>query len=243
MCRGPAFALVDGGNPEEVVAFLRENVGVGRTPTVRTAMIEEAVAHGLPIARQTFASHCEVAQRFAGWLGLSAGTQQALEFAFERWDGNGFPGAARGDEIALPARLLHVARDISVFLSAAGVTAARAVVERRSGSAYEPRLADLALRHLDEILAGLDETRIWEQALAIEPTPQIWFKGDRVDAAFAAIAAFTDLKSPWLLGYTDAAELVRQRGTPQARGALASLRRPSRACGVPRWRTSSAASV
>jgi len=207
-----AFALVDGGNPEEVVAFLRENVGVGRTPTVRTAMIEEAVAHGLPIARQTFASHCEVAQRFAGWLGLSAGTQQALEFAFERWDGNGFPGAARGDEIALPARLLHVARDISVFLSAAGVTAARAVVERRSGSAHEPRLADLALRHLDEILAGLDETRIWEQALAIEPTPQIWFKGDRVDAAFAAIAAFTDLKSPWLLGYSEGVAELAEAG-------------------------------
>ncbi len=43
-----AFALVDAGNPEEVVAFLRSNVGLGRTPELRAVMVEEAIAHGLP---------------------------------------------------------------------------------------------------------------------------------------------------------------------------------------------------
>ena len=35
-------------------------------------------------------------------------------------------------------RLLHVARDISLFLSAAGPDEARAVIERRAGAAYDP---------------------------------------------------------------------------------------------------------
>jgi HD-GYP domain-containing protein (c-di-GMP phosphodiesterase class II) len=106
-------------------------------------------------------------------------------------------------------RLLHVARDISVFLSAAGPEEARAVVERRSGTAYEPRLADLAARNLPEMLAELDETRMWEQAREVEPPPQMWIAGERVDAAFVAIAAFTDLKSPWLRAHsTGVAELA-----------------------------------
>jgi HD-GYP domain-containing protein (c-di-GMP phosphodiesterase class II)/DNA-binding CsgD family transcriptional regulator len=204
-----AFAMVDSGNPAEVLAFLRSNVGLGRDPELRAAMVQEAVEHGLPHARQTLAMHCEVAQRFAGWLGFSAGTQAALEFVFERWDGLGFPGLVGAEQIPLPMRLLHVARDISVFLTAAGPGEARAVVARRAGTAYEPRLAELAARHLDAMLDAIDDTRMWEQAIEIEPAPQICFSGDQVDAAFAAIAAFTDLKSPWWRSHsTGVAELA-----------------------------------
>ena len=150
---------------------------------------------------------CEVAQRFAGWLDLGASIQAELEFVFARWDGRGYPDA-RGDEIPLPMRLLHVARDISLFLSASGAEEARDVVERRAGAAYDPRLADLALRNFDDLL-DLDETRMWEQALEAEPFPKLWIAGERVDAAFMAIAALTGLKSPWLREHsTGVAELA-----------------------------------
>jgi HD-GYP domain-containing protein (c-di-GMP phosphodiesterase class II) len=204
-----AFALVDAGYIEEVVAYLRAHVGQGLPEEERAGLIEHVIAHGIPIARQTFAMHCEVAQRFARWLGLSEGTEAALAHVFERWDGLGFPGVASGESIPLPTRLLHVARDISVFLTAAGPEEARQVIERRSGTAYDPRLADLAVRHFDELLAELDETRIWEQALDLEPFPKIWMAGERVDSSFRAIAAFTNLKSPWLREHsTSVAELA-----------------------------------
>jgi HD-GYP domain-containing protein (c-di-GMP phosphodiesterase class II) len=223
-----AFSLVDAGDPQEVVAFLTANVGGGRAEPVRAAMLEQTLAHGLPPVRETFAAHCEVAQRFADWLGFGSGTREALEFVYERWDGEGFPGVAGGDAIALPARLLHVARDLSVFLSARGAAGARAVLERRAGTAYDPALAGLAVRHFDDLLATLDETRIWELALESEPLPQVWIAGDRVDAAFAAIASFTDLKSPWLRGHSvgvaELAEAAAWRlGLPVA--AVTRLRR------------------
>jgi HD-GYP domain-containing protein (c-di-GMP phosphodiesterase class II) len=203
-----AFFLIDPTKPAEVLAFYQAHVGAGRAPEVRAAMIEDAIANAGPRARDSFATMCEVAQRFAGWLELGSSIQVALEFVFARWDGKGFPGA-RGDAIPLPMRLLHVARDISLFLSAAGPDEARAVVEGRSGTAYEPRLAELAARNFDEILAGLDETRMWEQALETEPLPKIWIAGERVDAAFRAIAALTGLKSPWLREHsTGVAELA-----------------------------------
>ena len=78
---------------------LRQSRGGRRVPPVerRTrphagaacVMVEQAIAHGLPAARQTLARYREVAQRFAGWLGFSLGTQAALEHVFERctaWD-------------------------------------------------------------------------------------------------------------------------------------------------------------
>jgi HD-GYP domain-containing protein (c-di-GMP phosphodiesterase class II) len=209
-----AFYLIDPTSPAEVLAFYRAHVGAGRPPEVRAALIEDAIANAGPRARDAFATMCEIAQRFAGWLDLGPSIQAALEYVFARWDGRGFPDA-RGDAIPLPMRLMHVARDISLFLSAAGPDEARGVIERRKGAAYEPRLAELALRNFDEILAELDETRMWEQALEVEPFPQLWIGEQKVDDAFMAIAALTGLKSPWLrehsTGVADLAEAAAWR--------------------------------
>jgi HD-GYP domain-containing protein (c-di-GMP phosphodiesterase class II) len=222
-----AFFLIDTTNPAEVLAFYRANIGAGRPPEVREALVAEAIANAGPRAREAFATMCEVAQRFAGWLDLGPDVQAALEFVFARWDGRGFPGVS-GDEIPVPMRLLHVARDISLFLSAAGPDEARAVIERRTGAAYDPRLAGLAVRGFDDLLAGLDEARMWEQALESEPFPKIWIAGERVDAAFTAIAALTGLKSPWLrehaTGVAELAEAAAWRmGLPA--GTVTLLRR------------------
>ncbi|HEX3279378.1 MAG TPA: HD domain-containing phosphohydrolase [Thermoleophilaceae bacterium] len=209
-----AFYLVDPTNPAEVLDFYRTNVGFGRPPEVRSRLIEAAIAGAAPRAREAFATMCEVAQVFAGWLGLSAEVQAALEYVFARWDGRGFPEVA-GDEIPLPMRLLHVARDASLFLSARGPEEARRVIEDRSGTAYEPRLVELLAANFDELLAELDETRIWEIALECEPAPRKWIPGDEVDAAFGAFAAITGLKSPWLrehsTGVADLAEAAAWR--------------------------------
>jgi HD-GYP domain-containing protein (c-di-GMP phosphodiesterase class II) len=203
-----AFYLVDVTNPAEILAFYKAHVGAGRSPEVRARLIEEAIANAGPRAREAFSMMCEVAQRFAGWLGLGSDVEAALEYVFARWDGRGFPAIAE-DAIPLPMRLLHVARDVSLFLSAAGPDEARAVVERRAGAAYDPRLAELATRNFDDLLAELDDTRMWAQAIESEPPPVRWIAGDRIDAGFAAVAAITGLKSPWLREHsTGVAELA-----------------------------------
>jgi HD-GYP domain-containing protein (c-di-GMP phosphodiesterase class II) len=203
-----AFFLVDTTNPAEVLAFYKAYVGAGRSPEVRAAMLEDAIANAAPRGRASFSMMCEVAQRFAGWLDLAPDVQAALEYVFARWDGRGFPDIS-GEAIPLPMRLLHVGRDISLFLSAGGPEEARTVVERRARAAYDPRLAALAVRSFDTLIADIDEARMWEQALEAEPFPKLWIAGERVDAAFMAIAALTGLKSPWLREHsTGVAELA-----------------------------------
>ena len=203
-----AFFLVDTSKPAEVLAFYKAYVGAGRSPEVRAAMLEDAIENAATRGRASFSMMCEVAQRFAGWLDLDPNVQAALEYVFSRWDGRGFPDIS-GEAIPLPMRLVHVGRDISLFLSAGGPTEARAVVERRAGTAYDPRLTELALQNFEALLADLDEARMWEQALDAEPFPKLWIAGERVDAAFRAIAALTGLKSPWLREHsTGVAELA-----------------------------------
>jgi HD-GYP domain-containing protein (c-di-GMP phosphodiesterase class II) len=203
-----AFFLIDPADVNQVVAFYRTHVAPGRPPEVREQIVEAALSSP-ERAADSFAAMCEVAQRFAGWLGLGSGIEASLEFVFARWDGRGWPREAAGEGLPLPARVLHVARDFSLFLSAAGRDDARAVLERRAGEAYEPRLVELALADFDDALSELDETRMWEHALDIEPFPQVVLSDAGIDAGFGAVAALTNLKSPWLREHsTNVAELA-----------------------------------
>jgi HD-GYP domain-containing protein (c-di-GMP phosphodiesterase class II) len=192
-----AFFLIDPADPAQVLGFYREHVGAGRPADVREGMLQAALANP-ERAAESFAAMCEVAQRFAAWLDLGPGVERALAYVFARWDGRGLPRGTGGEALPLPARLLHVARDISLFLSAGGPEEARAVIERRSGEAYEPRLVELALRNFDDAIHDLDDARLWKIALESEPFPQIGLTGDRLDAGFTAIATLIGLKSPWL---------------------------------------------
>jgi HD-GYP domain-containing protein (c-di-GMP phosphodiesterase class II) len=203
-----AFFLIDPADPEQVLAFYRTHVAPGRPAEVRERMIEAALTNPAR-TRESFAAMCEVAQRFARRLELGPRIEASLEYVFARWDGKGLPREVGGEELPLPARLLHVARDYSLFLSAADADGARTVLERRAGAAYDPRLAELAVRHFDEVCAELDDARMWEHALDSEPFPQVSLSGEEIDAGFSAFAALTGLKSPWFREHsTGVAELA-----------------------------------
>ena len=191
-----AFFLVDPADVNQVVAFYRAHVAPGRAPEVREQMVEAALSSP-ERAADSFAAMCEVAQRFAGWLALGGGIEASLEFVFARWDGRGWPKGIGAEDLPFPARALHVARDFSLFLTAGGHDDARAVLERRAGEAYEPRLVDFALGGFDDVLSELDETQMWAHALDAEPFPHIYLADDGVDSGFGAVAALTNLKSPW----------------------------------------------
>jgi HD-GYP domain-containing protein (c-di-GMP phosphodiesterase class II) len=203
-----AFFLIDPSDVSQVVAFYRAHVAPGRAPEVREQMVEAALSSPARAA-ESFAAMCEVAQRFAGWLGLGAGIESSLEFVFARWDGKGWPKEVAAEDLPLAARVLHVARDFSLFLTAGGRNDARAVLPRRAGEAYDPALVELALPCFDDVLSELDDARMWEHAMDTEPFPQVYLSDTGIDAGFGAVAALTNLKSPWLREHsTNVADLA-----------------------------------
>jgi putative nucleotidyltransferase with HDIG domain len=131
-----------------------------------------------------------------------------LWHVFERWDGKGLPGGAKGEAIPRIARVLHLARDADVHWRLGGDAGVRSVLAARSGSAYDPELADLALATLPEALEALEHEPVWEAAAAVRPAPST-LDGEALDEACRVVGEFADLKSVFTLGHSPAvAELA-----------------------------------
>jgi len=120
---------------------------------------------------------------------------------FERWDGRG-PEALREDEIPMATRLVQVADLAEVHHYRGGIEAARAVVEGRSNSQFDPAICTAFCDAADLILSELDDDLSWEKVLASEPTPWQFLHGDSLESGLEAFADFIDMKSPWLSGHS-----------------------------------------
>lgn len=200
------FALIDTGRAGEVASLVfsylrRANAGVG--PLAMTA----AVVHGLLVSQKVsaegIAGHCEVAQRLAERLGLSAGVQRCLGQIYERWDGRGLPQGLKGEAIAPAARVVSFAQDLIVLRAAHGDDAALAKLKERKGGAYDPRIVDRFFRRVEEFTADLDDAS-WAAVLALEPGPRAALSDEEFDAACLAMADVADLKSPYTAGHSRA---------------------------------------
>ncbi|HLU30193.1 MAG TPA: HD domain-containing phosphohydrolase [Acidimicrobiia bacterium] len=144
-------------------------------------------------------AHCEVATRLATRIGLGQAVIDSLDAAYARWDGRGFPSGLAGEDIPVPIRIAIVARDIELWARDEGETAARQVLERRRGRAYAPEVVDAALETGIHHLRAHDGA-LWDQVLALEPTPWETLTGPEIDRGLEALGDFAELKSPMVAG-------------------------------------------
>src|SRR5437763_940778 len=102
------------------------------------------IAFGQPLQRVL--RQCPVAPRLA----------EALGAAYERWDGRGWRGELKGDQVPVAARLAQMAEFIEVAHRMGGIAAAKELAYARRGKQFDPTLADLLDARADVILEGLD---------------------------------------------------------------------------------------
>jgi hypothetical protein len=144
-------------------------------------------------------SNCEVAAGTARRLDLPASVQAAVAQAFEWWNGRGRPRRLAGDQIALPARLAHVAATASLFHELGGQDAALAAVpaQRRL-----PRPGDRGGRcpPRPRLLADLGVGDVHAAVVKVEPEPRRLVGEAELDGIASACEDLVDLKSPFLLG-------------------------------------------
>ena len=96
---------------------------------------------------------CEVASATARRVGLGAGAERALKEAVEWWNGEGPPEGLKGEEIALPARLVRASADAARFDALGGTEAVVEALRRRSGGILDPSIVDALVANADELLA------------------------------------------------------------------------------------------
>jgi len=147
--------------------------------------------------------HAELAAGFADRLGLKPVTRAAVAASYERWDGRGWPGLLKGEEIPVASRISQLADFVEVAHRMGGVDAAAAMAKQRSGRQFDPALATIVHDEASSVLAGLDD-HTWSTVIEAEPALRKILRGPGVDEALSAVADFVDLKSPYTLGHSGA---------------------------------------
>jgi len=189
-------------------------VGSGNPPLHRFRVALEFMLAGRRDVDGMVSEHARIARLLGEQLNLSAKVLAALASAYEQWNGHGWPGELKGEEVPLAARLAQLAEFTEVAHRVGGVEAAKQLARGRAGKQFDPLLADLMCSDAELIFADLDGVGTWNAVIDAEPGLALVLSGEQFDDALLAIANFVDLKSPYTLGHAGAvADLVAEAGT------------------------------
>ena len=200
---------LDPTSPLQVYAFGLRNFGAGEPPLRRVGRVVSAVFSGGPAEFQAVCR--DVALRIGDMLDIGPTIQQALAQCHELWNGQGGPKGLKAEEIALAARIFHVAASAEVFSRMGGVETAVAQARRQAGAYYDPGVVDCFCGVAESLYQRLEAEQPWDAVLSAEPAPLRWLSQDEVDTFGRTIANFVDLRSPYTLGHsTGVAALAEQ---------------------------------
>jgi len=192
-------------------------LGAGNPPLHRFRVGLEFALSGHREVDDMIAHHAAIARTLGEQLGLPGEVLEALCGAYEQWDGRGWPGELKGEEVPIASRLAQLAEFVEVAHRVGGVAAAKELARKRSGKQFDPTLAELMLAEADMILSGLDSVATWDAVIEAEPALAVMLSAERFEAALLAIANFVDLKSPYTLGHARAvADLAAEAGAQLA---------------------------
>jgi HD-GYP domain-containing protein (c-di-GMP phosphodiesterase class II) len=190
--------------PERAVllGLLRALPEADRAAPVRAAQLLRGLPRMARVMQREIAAACEVAGMLAVAVGVPKSVAGLLAYITDRWDGKGPLRRAKGEEIPLAMRIVHVANDAALQRVLVGTEHAVRLVREHAAGGLDPAVAGCLADHADELLA-LDEQRsAWEEVLAREPGPALVLAADGVDRALAAMGNFADLISPYLAGHS-----------------------------------------
>ncbi len=198
---------IDIGNKPELAEVLVR--AITRTfadapPAEIARAVERGMAEAMQVSVPILSGHCEVAQRIAERIGLSDEIRENLGQLYERWDGKGLPRGLLGNAVKLPVRLVTLAQDAIALMEAHGFETMKEMIARRAGGAYEPELADLFLKHAEQLFEGLDGPVDRETILALEPIPHAEFDETACEEAYLALADMIDMRMPHTFGHSRA---------------------------------------
>lgn len=158
------------------------------------------IAREQSMTRDLIATRCERGADIARRLGFPEDTAVAIRSLDEHWNGGGHPDGLRGDAIPLLARILNVAQALEVHRGADGADQARAMLQGRRGSWFDPAIADLAVQLLDDVpfWQEVRDADVLERVIALDPAAGArTLDATGIDDVAVAFADIIDAKSPF----------------------------------------------
>ncbi|MCH6471164.1 HD domain-containing phosphohydrolase [Sinomonas terrae] len=224
------FAGLDSSRPSDILRRAVTGLGAGAGIIGRARAVGGFLAGGKEFQVAMSQANCEAGARLAQRVGIGGHVPAALAQVHERWDGKGIPNGVAGEDLELCARIGMLAHDVTVHRVTRTREEVRAMVRERAGGQHDPQIAGAFLGRSEEMLDRIESGSAWEAVMALEPSSSPWLPDSRTDAVCRALADFTDLKSPYMLGHsTGVAELAEAAagalGLPPAE--VAAVRRAS----------------
>jgi HD-GYP domain-containing protein (c-di-GMP phosphodiesterase class II) len=191
----------------------------------RASAIGNIFKNGDAIAQELIVARCTRGADIARQLRFSEDVAEAIYRLDEHWDGGGRPGRLSGTAIPVGAQIALLGQVADVFNVHAGRQAATDEIARRSGSWFDPALADAfaAVARDERFWSALASPFIESRLTALAPRDNVALvDDDYLDAIAAAFGQVVDAKSPFTAGHsTRVADLVQgiagKMGVPAAR--------------------------
>ena len=187
--------------PYDPLLEVIRNAGAGFRLGQRAVVLAGALRSGPGLL---FGNTCEAAAELAGRLGYSAAVVTALEVAFERFDGKGWPGTMAGEAIPVPARIAMAAEDLVTIAEFAGPETAAGELGKRAGRQHDPAVVAVARRVHPAIHDDFRSGDAWALLAAADPKPAPPIGDDELDDRLLVVADFVDLKVPTMAGHSRA---------------------------------------
>ena len=119
-------------------------------------------------------THPVVGEQILAPIEALANVVPIVRSSHERWDGGGYPDGLSGEEIPLGARIVAVCDAFRAMVEprpyrpALDLEAARAELDRCSGTQFDPSVVTALLRSLDARHAGLEPYELWRPDHLVE---------------------------------------------------------------------------
>jgi HD-GYP domain-containing protein (c-di-GMP phosphodiesterase class II) len=154
---------------------------------------------------------CDTSARLTEIVGAGPRILTALDQMCERWDGRGAPSRVEGAAMVLPMRLHQIAHIVEIAHHRDGRDAAVAVVRRRAGRHFDPRLSKVFLEEQGPLFEAIEDPPVFERFLLLESEPIELADAHRIQDVARALAIFTDLKSPMFLAHSTGVAALAER--------------------------------
>jgi putative nucleotidyltransferase with HDIG domain len=200
----PQMKVVDWDQKMRLAWETWRNTGIKASLVTRMGYFL-GIARQEHMSQELIAARCERGADIARRLGFPDETVGAIHSLDEHWNGNGYPGGKRGDEIPLFSRILNIAQTAEVFLGRGGPESALNVLRERRGRWFDPAL-------VDTVLGWRNDRRWWStvvapdvesEVLSLEPAQHSRVVDDAgLDRVAEAFAEIIDAKSPFTYAHS-----------------------------------------
>jgi HD-GYP domain-containing protein (c-di-GMP phosphodiesterase class II) len=198
---GTWVAHLGGASQAEALRALVANVGRSQPALRRAGKVLRAL-RALPRLPAVARGHCEVGHLLAQRLGLSPAVVRGMNQVFETWDGRGVPARLKGEAIDRPVRVAQLALDAQAAQRVLGNDGCVALMKKRAGRGYDPKLVDVFCRRAPQLLAVVDVPSVFDAVIAAEPGPPETLVGETLETAIRAMGEYADMKSRYTRGHS-----------------------------------------